>query len=207
MEWLSPTILMCKSKIPESIIEQFFQYFEQNNHRLWEDSMIVTIAADEGDDSVDPLRRGSEEVPEVDNEFRKVKISNDTKTLTQYYSMMDELLDECVEEYVDRYTFYGEILSQKSDYTLMRYDEGSFYKEHIGVSNLEDDDDSSHRKIAIYVFLNDDYDGGELNFLYQNIEIKPKRGDVIIFDCGALHPHECKEVVSGSKYMICNWLS
>ena len=198
MEWLSPTILLCKCKVPTTIIDQFFEYFSKNDHRLWEDSMIVTVSSDDGED---------EPIPKIDNEFRKVKISNDTKQLTRYYSMMDGLLDECVEEYIDRYTFYGEILSQKSDYTLMRYDEGSFYKEHIGVSNAEDDDDCSHRKIAIYVFLNDSYEGGELNFIYQNIEVKPEKGDVIIFDCGALHPHECKEVTSGTKYMICNWLS
>lgn len=193
-EWLSPTILRCKSKIPSEIICSILTYFEKNNHRLWDDSMLTT-------------NEFSDEPDEIDNEYRKAKIANDTKTLTKYYNQLDDYIDECVSEYIDRYPYYGDILSHKSDYSTVRYDTGSFYREHIDVGNLEDDDETTHRKIAIYIYLNDNHEGGILKFPYQDVEYKAGIGDVVVFDCGALHPHESTEVTSGTKFVITNWLS
>lgn len=194
-EWLSPTILRCKGKIPNDLVCSFLSYFEKNNHRLWDDSMIIT------NDFF------SDEPAHIDNEHRKAKISNDTKTLSKLYSQLDNYVDECVEQYIDRYGYYGEILSHKGDYGSVRYDKGSFYKEHVDIGNLEDDDDTIHRKLAIYIYLNDNYEGGILRFPYQDVSLKPCIGDVVVFDCGALHPHESTEITQGFKIVITNWLS
>lgn len=195
-EWLSPTILRCKSAIPEPLVCSFLGYFEKNNNRLWDDSMLI---------SNDGLF--ADESPIVDHEHRKAKISNDTKSLIKLYQLIDSYVDECVEKYIDRYPYYGEILSKKGDYSSIRYDTGSFYREHVDIGNLDDDDETSDRKIAIYIYLNDNYEGGILKFPYQDVQFKAGIGDVIVFDCGALHPHESTEIESGFKIVITNWLS
>jgi predicted 2-oxoglutarate/Fe(II)-dependent dioxygenase YbiX len=50
------------------------------------------------------------------------------------------------------------------------------------------------------IYLNDDYEGGELCFPLHDIEIKPKPGTLIIFPGSCMYPHEVKEVLSGHRY-------
>jgi|688.fasta_scaffold36939_4 hypothetical protein len=50
------------------------------------------------------------------------------------------------------------------------------------------------------IYLNDDYEGGELCFPLHGIEIKPKPGTLIMFPGNCMYLHEVKEVVSGHRY-------
>jgi predicted 2-oxoglutarate/Fe(II)-dependent dioxygenase YbiX len=50
------------------------------------------------------------------------------------------------------------------------------------------------------IYLNDDYEGGELCFPLHGIEIKPKPGTLIMFPGNCMYLHEVKEVVSGQRY-------
>jgi predicted 2-oxoglutarate/Fe(II)-dependent dioxygenase YbiX len=55
--------------------------------------------------------------------------------------------------------------------------------------------------MSAVLYLNDDYEGGELNFKDQNITIKPEAGSIVIFPSVAPFYHESKEIISGNKYM------
>lgn len=48
------------------------------------------------------------------------------------------------------------------------------------------------RTIGMALYLNDDYDGGELYFPTKNFCIKPKAGTSVIFPVGYTHPHGSK---------------
>ena len=50
----------------------------------------------------------------------------------------------------------------------------------------------------------DDYDGGELSFIHQNMSIKPKAGDLILFP-GNIHYWYNLESASGSRYIMPLW--
>lgn len=50
------------------------------------------------------------------------------------------------------------------------------------------------------IYLNDDYEGGEIVFPNLDIEIKPSAGSVIFLPC--LEEHWVKEIKSGNKYYI-----
>jgi predicted 2-oxoglutarate/Fe(II)-dependent dioxygenase YbiX len=55
-------------------------------------------------------------------------------------------------------------------------------------------------------YLNDDYEGGELYFRLQNLNIKPKAGDLYIFPSTYMYPHQAKVVKSGTKYSLVTML-
>lgn len=55
------------------------------------------------------------------------------------------------------------------------------------------------------VYLNDDYEGGETEFLYQKKRINPKRGRLIIWPSGFTHTHRGGLVLKGTKYIITGW--
>lgn len=56
--------------------------------------------------------------------------------------------------------------------------------------------------LAGLFYLNDDYEGGELYFLNQGIEFKPKPGAAYFFPGDIGYSHGVKEITSGIRYVI-----
>lgn len=65
------------------------------------------------------------------------------------------------------------------------YEVGTFYKTHTD-SNFED---GKCRTVSCILYLNEDFEGGELIFPRENIVIKPKEASIAIFPTGYLLPH------------------
>lgn len=55
---------------------------------------------------------------------------------------------------------------------------------------------------TILVFLNDDFEGGELYFPNQGITISPKKGMMIDFDAGAEYIHGVKRITKGERFAL-----
>jgi hypothetical protein len=62
--------------------------------------------------------------------------------------------------------------------------------------------DSNH--LAGWVYLNDDYDGGELSFIHQGVSFKPKAGDLVLFP-GNVHYWYHVAPTNGSRYIMPIW--
>lgn len=67
--------------------------------------------------------------------------------------------------------------------------------------------DSSMSELCVILFLNDDYLGGEINFVNQDIKIKPEKNQMIIFPNNEKYPYDIEEIVSGTKYDYFAFLS
>jgi hypothetical protein len=52
------------------------------------------------------------------------------------------------------------------------------------------------------LYLNDEYQGGELVFPKQGISIKPEAGSLIFFEGDYIKPHGVNQIVSGSRYNL-----
>lgn len=62
--------------------------------------------------------------------------------------------------------------------------------------------DSNH--LAGWVYLNDDYEGGELSFINQGVSFKPKTGDLVLFP-GNIHYWYHVAPANGSRYIMPIW--
>jgi hypothetical protein len=50
-------------------------------------------------------------------------------------------------------------------------------------------------------YANDDYEGGELEFIYfNNLKIKPNAGELLIFPSNYLFVHKVNPITKGEKY-------
>ena len=54
-------------------------------------------------------------------------------------------------------------------------------------------------------FPNDNFEGGETEFLYQNRREKAVAGDVLIFPCQYTHVHRGNPPIDGDKYLVTSW--
>lgn len=86
------------------------------------------------------------------------------------------------------------------NYNMLRYRGGQYYKAH------SDGSTSTGRSISAIVYLNDDYDGGEVEFVNFGIKIKPKSGMLLIFPSNYAYRHIAHPVTSGTKYAIVTWI-
>lgn len=57
-------------------------------------------------------------------------------------------------------------------------------------------------EVAANLYLNDDFDGGELWFPLRDLVIKPKAGQLILFPGGHEYIHGVKEVMAGYRYVL-----
>jgi hypothetical protein len=85
-------------------------------------------------------------------------------------------------------------------YSVLRYDIGEHYKTHY------DSTTRIGRVISAICYLNDDYEGGELEFINFGVKIKPERGMLVLFPSNFAYRHTAHPVTKGSKYAIVTWL-
>lgn len=85
-------------------------------------------------------------------------------------------------------------------YNLLKYQSGQEYKIHYDASTQHG------RHISCVLYLNDDYEGGEIEFPAFNIKIKPQKGMLILFPSNYAYRHIAHPVTSGTKYAMVTWL-
>lgn len=85
-------------------------------------------------------------------------------------------------------------------YTALKYSGGQYYKAH------SDGDTSTGRSISAIIYLNDDYDGGEIEFVNYGIKIKPEAGTLLLFPSNYAYKHIAHPVTDGKKYAIVTWI-
>ena len=57
------------------------------------------------------------------------------------------------------------------------------------------------------LYLNDDYEGGETEFLYYKTRIKGEKGKLLIWPAGITHAHRGGLVLDGTKYVATGWFN
>jgi hypothetical protein len=96
--------------------------------------------------------------------------------------------------------------TQDDGYTLRKIFGGT--KKHVdGVHSKTSGFKNFVRCLSIIVVLNDDYDGGIFNFPKQNLKLKVKKGEAIMFPPYWTHPHSVTGVGEGqARYTINTWI-
>jgi hypothetical protein len=83
-------------------------------------------------------------------------------------------------------------------YKIQKYSNGSYMGPHV--DSIDKTADKSPT-ISIVLYLNEDYEGGNICFPEQGLDIKPKAGSMIIFPSYPPYYHDPKPVTKGTKYM------
>ena len=91
-------------------------------------------------------------------------------------------------------------LKHNEGYNLLRYKTGQEYQSHF------DGGFSDFRSVSPILYLNEDYEGGELEFVHFDIKIKPKKGSLYLFPSNFAYSHIAHPVTDGTKYALVTWL-
>jgi len=88
-------------------------------------------------------------------------------------------------------------------YAIQRTNPGEHYHWHIDGGSHE----FSQRQLVAVWYLNDvPGPGGETEFLFQNVTVKPQQGKLVLFPPFWTHEHRGITLVKGVKYIATTWV-
>jgi predicted 2-oxoglutarate/Fe(II)-dependent dioxygenase YbiX len=85
-------------------------------------------------------------------------------------------------------------------YAILRYKQSQEYKVHYDSST------TMGRCLSALVYLNSDYEGGDLEFPNFGLRIKPQAGMLILFPSNFAYAHASTPVLKGTKYALVTWI-
>lgn len=91
---------------------------------------------------------------------------------------------------------------------LQRYTagEGGYPYWHCELYPRDANSETLHRTLLWTIYLNDAFDEGETEFLYQRRKVMPKTGSVLIAPTAFTHTHRGNRPVGGDKYIATSWI-
>jgi len=148
----------------------------------------------------------------LDEDIRKTILHKPTKEIRKIFENIINEKKDIIEK------FFGVSLLSGTDIQILEYKDGGFYKRHadnaselvkngrvVGYKLIKPE-----RKITTLLFLNNDFDGGEIEFSHlrfkdgNKVIFKPKAGKMIVFPSHGLFAHEVKKV-RGKRFAMVKW--
>ena len=111
-------------------------------------------------------------------------------------------LSSIIQEFREAFPFFKGPFKDMG-YAIQRTNPGEFYHWHIDGGSHE----FSHRQLVAVWYLNDvEGPGGETEFSYQQVKIKPEAGKVVLFPPFWTHEHRGVTLEKGVKYIATTWV-
>ena len=121
----------------------------------------------------------------------------------QFNQLINDAFVKAIEPMIQRPIEFFEV-----PYVLW-YKPGGFYIAHADADAFDQGNNrwyrAQNRDVSVLVYLNDDYEGGELFFPNFDYTYKPQAGDCLFFPSGNLYLHESKPIRSGAKLAVVCW--
>lgn len=106
-----------------------------------------------------------------------------------------QALRQCIDDYG---SYWGVGICSYESFNFVKYDgPGTHFKVHA------DHGPTYVCTISAVIYLNDDYEGGEIWFpRLDNLVIKPEPGDIVVFPSTYIYEHASQDMISGVKYAV-----
>lgn len=109
---------------------------------------------------------------------------------------------DCLKHYLNKYSVLDRSRFLAYDCKVKKISPGmGFHNWHYESSDFF----TTNRKLVLQVYLNDEFEGGETEFLYYNKREKAETGSVLIFPCEFTHTHRGNPPIGGTKYLATSW--
>lgn len=115
--------------------------------------------------------------------------------LLDTYNEIFETLKKCVDDYC---RYWGINVNFYEVFNFVKYEgEGKHFRIHA------DDGPAYKCAVSAVIYLNDDYEGGQIHFpRLDNLTVKPQYGDIAIFPSNYIYEHASLPIKSGTKYCV-----
>ena len=173
-----------KNALPDALCDDMIRRFEEHTNDQYQGRIGQGAAQDSNvKKTTDLVVSGKEHWKDVDNNlFRSMGLA--------------------IKEFREAYPYFKGPFKDMG-YGIQRYNQGEYYHWHIDGGSH----DFSQRQLVALWYLNDvPGPGGETEFLFQNIKIKPEKGKLILFPPFWTHEHRAVTLNEGVKYIATTWI-
>lgn len=117
----------------------------------------------------------------------------------------DVLWKQLTPSYIDEFPVIARIAKLKSHSVKVQRTRpgGGYHVWHFEAESSEVRD----RILTWQIFLNDIEEGGETEFLYQHVRIKPVTGTAVLFPVSFTHTHRGNPPLTDTKYIMTGWIN
>ena len=157
------------------------------------DSTVLSWAKDES------LERISEYSKVRTGSQLHVTTDYDNDELSKLHNIYSDIVFARLKSYKEKFGILEDIYNPEN-FQLLKYETGQYFQSH------HDSIPGTNRSISILIYLNDNYEGGEIEFIYFDKKIKPKAGTLIMFPSNYPYKHVAHPVTKGTKYAVATFL-
>ena len=122
---------------------------------------------------------------------------HDLDTETELHNEMLQAFLDGINEYVKKYSHCR--IKGGEHLRIGRYGIGGHYSVHA-------DAGASERTLSGLLYLNSDFEGGDLNFPHFDLTIKPEEGMLVLFPSNYVYAHQSLPLTDGKKYVVVSWI-
>lgn len=121
--------------------------------------------------------------------------NDDNAELIDMHKSIYDILKQCVDDYC-RYWGIGVVYYEA--FNFVKYSSpGQHFRIHA------DHGPAYNCTVSAVIYLNDNYEGGELKFpRLDNLVYKPKAGDIALFPSNYIYEHSSEPMITGDKYSV-----
>lgn len=113
------------------------------------------------------------------------------------HDYLNETVYPVVRDYSIEHGIFGYATGE--NWQILKYGKGHHFDNHV------DDSKAYPRTFSISYYLNDDYEGGEIEFPRFDLKIKPVANQAIVFAANYVYNHKIYPVTEGTRYTVVNW--
>jgi predicted 2-oxoglutarate/Fe(II)-dependent dioxygenase YbiX len=186
---LAPGVWIYKNVFPspDDLVAKINAEFESS----WQDGQVFS--------------NGDEKKEEINKKFRDCSVvvinkpnEDSSEQRDLLYKLVDHSMRVCLEDYT---AMFGMSMNELTgdEWQVLKYGHGQHFDGHA------DDGFRFPRTVSITAYLNDEYEGGELDYKHFNLFFKPEKGDVLVFPSNYVYNHRVVEVKTGVRYALVNW--
>lgn len=180
-----------KNVFSKEQISKFINVLENNlksgTEYAWSEARVTNSSS--------PIKKARDCVDFKMNEKSLGPRNEKNSVLHDVYAEIYENLKKCV---VDYSQYWGIEIKYYEVFNFVKYEgEGKEFKIHA------DHGPVYSATVSAVIYLNDDYEGGEIYFpRLDNKVIKPSYGDIAIFPSNYIYEHASLPIKSGTKYCV-----
>lgn len=120
-----------------------------------------------------------------------------------YVEFINILWEQVYKRYIEKYEAADFATVHSFSVKIQKTEPGQGY--HVWHSEVGHRQDCN-RILAWAGYLNDNFEAGETEFLYQQYRYKPVKGDMIVFPAAFTHIHRGNPPIGGTKYIVTGWI-
>jgi hypothetical protein len=182
--------------------ESYIEFFDRVGSSAENIKVIQNFITKE---EIEYLLRNIKKRPSITFVSQKDNDGNALTHMTKYDGILDtyKIIERCKEKISKFYGIEKEKIAVKQDtLSVVKWVEGTYLDLHVDDLGYVTDN-----HLPVHIYLNDDYEGGDLKFETHNLSFKPNVGEFIVFPGNMYYPHEVTKVLSGVRYTLPIWFT